>query len=73
MCKSALPLQLASGHEESIQQILGRLAYKADQHPRFQAMLAKRGLDDNWRDELLEMANDLTNVTGIHVQLDEAY
>ena len=42
-------------------------------HPRFQAILKEFGVDDTWRDELIQMANDLTDVTGIYVQRDEAY
>ncbi len=51
------------------QSILGEV----NQHPRFQAILKQFGIDDTWRDELMVMANDLADVTGIHVQLDEAY
>ena len=42
-------------------------------HPRFQAILKQFGIDDTWRVELIAMANDLADVTGIHVQLDEVY
>ena len=42
-------------------------------HPRFKAILQEFGIDDVWRDEVMQMANDLTDVTGIHVQLYEAY
>ena len=44
-----------------------------EQHPRFTAILKRFGIDDAWRDELIELANDLTDVTGIHVRLDEEY
>ena len=46
---------------------------QVESHPRFQAILKEISVDDAWRDELMQMANDLTDVTGIHVQLDEAY
>lgn len=43
------------------------------QHPRFKAVLKQYGIDNTWRDELMAMVNDLTDITGIHVQLDEEY
>jgi TolB-like protein len=46
---------------------------QVERHPRFQAILKEFGIDDAWRDELMQIANELTDVTGIHVQLDEAY
>ena len=46
---------------------------EVEQHPRFRSLLLQFGIDDSWRDEVMKMANDLTDVTGIHVQLDEAY
>jgi TolB-like protein len=46
---------------------------QVERHPRFRAILEELGIDDTWRDELMGMANDITDVTGIHVQLDEAY
>lgn len=49
------------------------IAMEVDQHPRFQALFKRFGLDDAWRDELIEIANDLTDITGIHVQQDDAY
>ncbi|HJN51350.1 MAG: tetratricopeptide repeat protein [Pseudomonadales bacterium] len=48
------------------------ISREVEQHPRFQAILKQFGLDDTWRDELMAMANELTDVTGIHVQLDDA-
>jgi TolB-like protein len=42
-------------------------------HPRFQAILKQFGIDDTWCDELRAMANDLRDVTGIHVQPDDDY
>ncbi len=44
-----------------------------EQHPRFQALLKQFGIDDTWREELMVMANDLSAVTGIHVQPDDDY
>ena len=46
---------------------------EVEQHPRFRAILKQFDIDDAWRDELMEMTNKLTDVTGIHVRLDEAY
>jgi len=42
-------------------------------HPRYIALLAKQGMDDAWRDELMAKVNALTPITGIHVALDEDY
>ena len=44
-----------------------------EQHPRFQALLKQFGIDDTWREELMVMANDLSAVSGIHVQPDDDY
>jgi len=44
-----------------------------EQHPRYQAILKRFGIDDAWRDELTALANELTVVTGIHVRPDGAY
>jgi len=49
------------------------ISREVEQHPRFQSILKQFGIDDTWRDELMDMANDLTDITGIHVQLDAAY
>ena len=46
---------------------------EVEQHPRFQVILTQLGIDDTWRDELIEMANDLSAISGIYVQLDEDY
>jgi len=43
---------------------------QVEQDPRWHAVLKEWGVDDGFRDELLELANELTDVTGIHVQLD---
>ncbi len=42
-------------------------------HPRYQALLAAHGMDDAWRDELMNKVNELEPITGIHVSLDEDY
>jgi|TARA_Y100000310_G_scaffold341907_1_gene442815 TolB-like protein len=42
-------------------------------HPRYQAELARHGLDDAWRDELMHKVNELEPITGIHVSLDTDY
>jgi hypothetical protein len=46
---------------------------KVEQHPRYQALLLRFGIDSAWCDELLAMANDLSPITGIRVQPDEDY
>lgn len=42
-------------------------------HPRYKALLAAHGLDDAWRNELMERVNALEPMTGIHVALDTEY
>lgn len=42
-------------------------------HSRYKALLVARGIDDNWRDALLVMVNEVQDITGIHVGLDEDY
>jgi len=42
-------------------------------HPKYKAILAKEGLDDAWRDELMTKVNKLEHITGIRVMLDEDY
>jgi TolB-like protein len=42
-------------------------------HPRYKAILAKSGMDDVWRDELMVKVNELEPITGIRVALDEDY
>jgi TolB-like protein len=42
-------------------------------HPTYKAMLANHGMDDAWRDELMERVNELEPITGIRVGLDEDY
>ncbi|MAF08774.1 MAG: hypothetical protein CL389_13105 [Acidiferrobacteraceae bacterium] len=44
-----------------------------ERHPRYQALWKEMGIDDQWREELVLMTNELTDVTGIHVQLDEVH
>ena len=57
-----------------LRRVLPQSIYRqVERHPRFRLILEELGIDDTWRDELMQMANDLTDVTGIHVQLDEAY
>ncbi len=46
---------------------------EAERHPRYKALRREMGVDDAWREELIRMTNELTDVTGIHVQLDESY
>ena len=40
-------------------------------HPRFHALLEQQGIDDEWRAELLQRINDISDITGIHVSADE--
>jgi TolB-like protein len=42
-------------------------------HPTYRALLANHGMDDAWRDELMDRVNELEPVTGIRVALDEDY
>ena len=46
---------------------------KVEQHPRYQAMLKRFGIDAAWCDELMAIANDLSAITGIRVQPDDDY
>ena len=46
---------------------------EVERHPRYQTLLKEKNLDDAWQSELIRMTNQLTGLTGIHVQLDEAY
>ena len=39
-------------------------------HPGFKAALARMGVDDAWRKELIEMVNGLEDITGIHIDHD---
>ena len=40
---------------------------EVEAHPRYQRFLEKAGIDSNWRNELVGLANDVTEITGIHV------
>ena len=42
-------------------------------HPRFKNLMAQYGVDDGWYGELMDMANKLTDITGIVVRPDEDY
>ena len=42
-------------------------------HPTYRALLAKHGIDDEWRDDLMAKVNALEPTTGIRVALDEDY
>ena len=46
---------------------------KLESHPRYQAILKRFGIDSAWCDELMMMANDLSTLTGVRVQPDDAY
>ena len=49
------------------------LVHDVESNPNWQAILTEWGIDDGCADRLMGMANALTDVTGIHVQVDEAY
>ncbi len=42
-----------------------------EQHPVFEALLKKEGIDDAWRAELAERVNDIADITGIQVKEDD--
>jgi len=42
-----------------------------EQHPGFKKLLENEGVDDAWRVELMERVNELTHITGIHINLDD--
>jgi tetratricopeptide (TPR) repeat protein len=42
-------------------------AVEVEAHPRFQRYLEDNGIDNDWRTELAGFANDVTEITGIHV------
>jgi TolB-like protein/tetratricopeptide (TPR) repeat protein len=43
------------------------------QHPRYQELLKERGYDESWQAQLIQMVNQLTDITGIQIQLDSEY
>ena len=43
---------------------------RIEAHPGFRAALERMGLDDPWREELIEMVNGLEDITGIHIERD---
>lgn len=49
------------------------VALRVERHPGFQAIMQRFGVDDAWRDELIGMANELTDITGIIVRRDQDY
>lgn len=49
------------------------ISKQVEEHPGYQAILARFGLDITWKDELMRMVNQLTEVTNIRVQFDEDY
>jgi len=42
-------------------------------HPRHRARMESLGITDQWRDELLQLANEVAPITGISVKPDENY
>ena len=41
--------------------------------PRYQALIAETGFDDQFREELMASLNDIEHITGTHVAPDEDY
>lgn len=41
-----------------------------ESHAGFNTALERIGIDDAWRDELVQMVNELEDVTGIHIERD---
>ena len=68
--RGAHPAVFRSNIAEVVPETLLR---EIEQHPRYRAILKRFGIDEPWRDELMALANDLTVVTGIHVQPDDAH
>jgi hypothetical protein len=46
---------------------------KVTSHPHYQELMAGQGMDEGFRQELMETANSLEEITGIHVAPDEDY
>ena len=45
---------------------------RMEQRPGFRALLARQGIDDQWRVELVERLNAISSITGITVAMDPA-
>ncbi len=46
---------------------------EVERHPRYQALLKRHGVDDDARQQVLDLVNGASDLTGIQVSLDEAY
>ena len=42
-----------------------------ENHATYLAVMDKEGIDDAWRQELMERLNDVSDITGIEIQPDE--
>lgn len=47
------------------------LVNQLEQHPVFISLLEKEGIDNAWCTELMERVNELTDITGIHINPDD--
>ncbi len=47
------------------------LINQLEQHPGFKLLLEQEGIDEAWRAELMEHVNELTGITGIHINPDD--
>ncbi len=47
------------------------LVNQLEQHPGFQLLLDREGIDDAWRMELMERVNELADITGIRINPDD--
>jgi TolB-like protein len=47
------------------------LVNQLEQHPGFKLLLEQEGIDEAWRAELMERVNELTGITGIHINPDD--
>jgi TolB-like protein len=47
------------------------LVNRLEQHPGFKLLLEQEGIDEAWRTELMECVNELTSITGIHINPDD--
>ncbi len=47
------------------------LVTKLEQHPGFELLLEKQGINENWRVELMERVNEIADITGIHINPDD--
>jgi len=61
-------------YRSNIGEVLTRsMLKKVEENPRYQALLKRFEIDAAWCDELMQIANDLSAITGIRVQPDDDY